>query len=337
MPVVPLIEKEDVHYVPESFSQQMDKRFLLFAPFPPPTYPADEGYRSLVTAFAVIFSILVVSLIIRFFCFKAKREFEQSRFMRSRIADRLQVAPPPPPMHTHATRARELVIRMPWRVTLEQFNMIAPPIPYSRFLYVMRAMRDCNVMNFDQHGPPPSRVVLRPPSSTSPSTGIPLETYNFWWRAQMMEHAHRVEIFGDSPETECICSICHESIAGESDLSPESKPEPMLDPKPDQNTSDSIPLDPISSDSISSDSISSNSNLSDSSPSDPTASDDGHENEVAEEEEEEENNNEDYVVVVDPKIRQLPCWHVFHDECIVPWVVKRSSTCPLCKQVLTPP
>lgn len=339
MPVVPLIEEAGVQYVPESFDQQMDKRFLLFAPFPPLTYPPDEGYRSIVIAFAVIFAILLTSVIISFFFFKAKREFDQSRFMRSR-AGQPPVAPAPPPTLTHTTLSRELVIRRPWRITLEQFNRIAPPLPYSRFLRDMRAMRDCNVMNLDEHVPPPSRAVLRPPSTGSPNAGIPLETYNFWWRAQMLEHAHRVGLFGDSPETEAICSICHESIAGESDIRGERKPKAKLGHKSVQDISDSIPSDSTPSDSNSSDlsSLDPNSldsNVSDSislhlSPSDDL-SDDGPESE------EEEEDEDDYVVVADPKIRQLPCWHVFHDECLVPWVVKRSSTCPLCKQVLVPP
>eukprot|EP00591_Stephanopyxis_turris_P009597 CAMPEP_0195525776 /NCGR_PEP_ID=MMETSP0794_2-20130614/26391_1 /TAXON_ID=515487 /ORGANISM="Stephanopyxis turris, Strain CCMP 815" /LENGTH=276 /DNA_ID=CAMNT_0040656307 /DNA_START=214 /DNA_END=1044 /DNA_ORIENTATION=- len=37
---------------------------------------------------------------------------------------------------------------------------------------------------------------------------------------------------------------------------------------------------------------------------------------------------EDYVE--GEKIKCLPCKHCFHSECIVPWLTKRQSTCPLC-------
>jgi len=32
---------------------------------------------------------------------------------------------------------------------------------------------------------------------------------------------------------------------------------------------------------------------------------------------------------------QLPCAHVFHDECILPWI-KQSGTCPVCRYELVP-
>lgn len=34
----------------------------------------------------------------------------------------------------------------------------------------------------------------------------------------------------------------------------------------------------------------------------------------------------------DEKVRLLPCGHVYHLECIDPWLTEKSSLCPLCKQ-----
>mmetsp|Transcript_9272 Transcript_9272/g.10244 ORF Transcript_9272/g.10244 Transcript_9272/m.10244 type:complete len:358 (-) Transcript_9272:58-1131(-) len=35
-------------------------------------------------------------------------------------------------------------------------------------------------------------------------------------------------------------------------------------------------------------------------------------------------------------LRQLPCYHMFHTECIIPWL-ERHSVCPLCKADVSPP
>jgi hypothetical protein len=36
------------------------------------------------------------------------------------------------------------------------------------------------------------------------------------------------------------------------------------------------------------------------------------------------------------QIRELPCHHIFHAECIDPFLLKNSSLCPLCKQTVLP-
>ena len=35
-------------------------------------------------------------------------------------------------------------------------------------------------------------------------------------------------------------------------------------------------------------------------------------------------------------VRELPCHHMFHPDCIDPFLLKRSSLCPLCKQSVLP-
>ncbi|RIB16617.1 hypothetical protein C2G38_1942997, partial [Gigaspora rosea] len=36
------------------------------------------------------------------------------------------------------------------------------------------------------------------------------------------------------------------------------------------------------------------------------------------------------------KIRELPCHHCYHVECIDPWLTTKSSSCPLCKKDCKP-
>nr|2ECT_A Chain A, RING finger protein 126 [Mus musculus] len=41
---------------------------------------------------------------------------------------------------------------------------------------------------------------------------------------------------------------------------------------------------------------------------------------------------EDYAL--GESVRQLPCNHLFHDSCIVPWLEQHDS-CPVCRKSLT--
>ncbi|CDO57400.1 hypothetical protein DV495_002097 [Geotrichum candidum] len=34
-------------------------------------------------------------------------------------------------------------------------------------------------------------------------------------------------------------------------------------------------------------------------------------------------------------VRMLSCHHIFHDECVSPWILEKNGTCPLCKRDLT--
>ncbi|RKP37708.1 hypothetical protein BJ085DRAFT_22935 [Dimargaris cristalligena] len=34
--------------------------------------------------------------------------------------------------------------------------------------------------------------------------------------------------------------------------------------------------------------------------------------------------------------RRLPCYHIFHPECVDAWLTRKTARCPLCKTNCTP-
>lgn len=57
-----------------------------------------------------------------------------------------------------------------------------------------------------------------------------------------------------------------------------------------------------------------------------------HEELVGKENENEKNEADDYDENADDIVRLLSCNHVFHDECITPWLTMTKALCPLCKK-----
>lgn len=39
-------------------------------------------------------------------------------------------------------------------------------------------------------------------------------------------------------------------------------------------------------------------------------------------------------LAADDMVRMLSCHHIFHDECVSPWILEKNGTCPLCKRDL---
>lgn len=43
----------------------------------------------------------------------------------------------------------------------------------------------------------------------------------------------------------------------------------------------------------------------------------------------------DEFLLSEPKVRQMPCKHIFHEECIFPWL-RINGNCPVCRSRLIP-
>lgn len=210
--------------------------------------------------------------------------------------------------------------RTNWVLSLPELNVLAPAKPYSVFVEQMKAQPEMEAETNEAMSMAASRVSNEEQENKGEDEADAGETqdqmrkwlWRRWIRRRRVVCAEMqmpVEVQKDTftPDytTDYLCSICQESISEWPDCSNSitKEDEPELLPADEEVAHTAAP--PVEAPEPTEEL-----DISDARPGAGFPEDGS------------------------PLIRQLPCKHVFHDMCIVPWVTGCVPTCPLCKSIL---